>query len=63
MISPIDLTKIGYPRYEPPKYSKWRVHIAPSSGLTITPLQGEEPCWFHRQMQQLFFGFKWEKVD
>lgn len=20
------------------------------------------PCWFHRKMQELVFGFKWEKV-
>jgi hypothetical protein len=25
--------------------------------------EGNEPNWFHRKMQELCFGFKWEKID
>ena len=39
---------------EPPKYSLW---ITEEFVLSLH----KQPNWFHRQMQKLFFGFKWEK--
>jgi hypothetical protein len=44
-----------------PKYSKWKVKIAGS--LVLVPLEGKEPNAFHRLMQRLILGFKWEKSE
>ena len=31
------------------------------TGIIFTPKKGEEPNWFWRKMQYLFFGCKWIK--
>jgi hypothetical protein len=41
-----------------PKPSDWEMRVC---NVTYVPPQGEEPCWFHRKMQELCFGFKWRK--
>jgi hypothetical protein len=46
-----------------PEYSEWHcVFFGRSQGMTYRPLKGEEPCWFHRKMQALILGHKWERV-
>lgn len=44
----------------PPKYS-YHLHITPSFIINI--VEGREPNWFHRWMQKICFGFRWEKID
>lgn len=45
-----------------PKLSKWQCHFTEGPyGLTLTVIEGKEPNWFHRKMQELCFGFKWRK--
>ena len=45
-----------------PKSSDWQCHLFGSErGIVYTPLEGKEPNWFHRKMQELCFGFKWRK--
>lgn len=39
-----------------PKRSKYSMQCG---SVIWVPLAGEEPNWFHRKMQQLFFGFRW----
>jgi len=41
--------------------SEWRVEIGGQHGLSVYLLKGQEPCWFHRKMQELLLGFKWRK--
>jgi hypothetical protein len=43
-----------------PKY-KWKCQILKNSWWMVE--EGNEPNWFHRKMQELCFGFKWEKID
>lgn len=31
-------------------------------GLSINIVEGKEPNWFHRWMQRICFGFRWEKI-
>ena len=46
-----------------PKQSDWQCHLFGSErGLVYTPLEGKEPNWFHRKMQELILGFKWRKI-
>ena len=45
-----------------PKFSNWICHINGGT-LRVRPLEGKEPNWFHRKMQHLILGFKWEKID
>lgn len=49
-----------YAEYDPPKPSGWRVWYLP--GCFYQPLEGEVPNRFHRFMQRVCFGFKWERV-
>lgn len=41
-----------------PKNSDWQCKVC---GVNYIPKAGDEPNWFHRQMQWLAFGFKWSK--
>lgn len=43
-----------------PKYA-WKCEIHKGTHWMVE--EGKEPNWFHRKMQQLCFGFKWEKID
>ena len=50
-----------------PKRSDWQCylfgdadHPGPGS-VVLVPVEGNEPNWFHRKMQELCFGFKWRK--
>lgn len=45
---------------EQPK-PKWQVRIGGSDGLCI--MSQKAPNRFQRKMQEMVFGFKWEKVD
>lgn len=47
--------------YTPPELSPWQVTVA--DRLTLRPRKGREPCAFHRLMQRVILGFKWEKCD
>lgn len=40
--------------------SDWQMR---HGGVIYRPFKGDEPNWFHRKMQQLCFGFKWERVS
>lgn len=44
--------------------SEWKCYLngygTPSHTVFI-PVKGNHPNWFHRLMQELCFGFKWEK--
>lgn len=42
-----------------PEYSDWTCRVSP--GVIYRPEKGREPNWFHRKMQYLVFGFKWER--
>lgn len=42
-----------------PKYT-WRCHLLTNTYWNVE--EGKEPNWFHRKMQQLCFGIKWEKL-
>lgn len=48
-----------------PKLSDWECWLVGEPGkpwgTKLIPTQGTEPCWFHRKMQELCFGFKWRK--
>ena len=46
--------------FKTPKYT-WKCQIHPGTHWMVE--EGKEPNWFHRKMQQLCFGFKWEKID
>lgn len=43
-----------------PKYS-WKCCIHPGTYWHVE--EGKQPNWFHRKMQSICFGFKWEKID
>lgn len=49
-----------YVMFKMPEKSEWRCHLV--SGVIFTPDKGNEPNRFHRWMQRLAFGIKWEKV-
>jgi len=40
-----------------PKDNGWRCQIM--EGVLWQPPNGNAPNWFHRKMQELFFGVKW----
>lgn len=47
-----------------PEKSPWRCHLFGSKdcgGIVWMPNRGEEPNWFWRKMQFLFFGNRWIK--
>ena len=43
-----------------PKYT-WRCRLIHGTWWMVE--EGKQPNWFHRKMQELCFGFKWEKYD
>ena len=43
-----------------PKYT-WKCKVL--KNVTWMVEDGNEPNWFHRKMQELCFGFKWEKIN
>lgn len=43
-----------------PKPSDWECRLL--NDTVYRPNKGSEPCWFHRKMQELCFGFRWVKV-
>lgn len=45
---------------KPPKY-RWRIRLTHNTYWQVE--EGKEPNWFHRKMQELCFGVKWEKVN
>ena len=47
------------------KYSKWECYLSGTNtdGICFCPVEGNHPNWFHRLMQRLILGFKWEKRD
>ncbi len=50
------------PPLNPPK-SKWQCFLFGSgkNGISLRPLEGQEPNWFHRKMQYLILGNEWVK--
>jgi hypothetical protein len=50
-----------------PKRSDWQCYLfgdadRPGPGaIVFTPIEGNEPNWFHRKMQRLCFGIQWRK--
>lgn len=53
--------KTKAPELKLPEYSEWTCQLFGGGGWNWTPLKGNEPNWFWRWMQYLFFGNKWEK--
>lgn len=45
---------------QPPELSDWVCWIG--GVISFVPPMDKTPNWFHRQMQQLVFGFRWEKT-
>jgi len=45
-----------------PKSAGWQAKLTPGGYVTFRPTEGNVPCWFHRQMQRLCFGFVWKRV-
>ncbi len=43
---------------ENPEASEWTLHVA---DIQYNPGKNKEPNWFHRKMQHLILGFRWEK--
>jgi hypothetical protein len=42
--------------------SEWKCDaFGLDDGVRIYVSEGKQPCWFHRKMQQIFFGNKWSK--
>jgi hypothetical protein len=52
-----------------PKASKWHCYLfgdadRPGPGsVVLVPVEGNEPNWFHRKMQELCFGIQWRKKN
>jgi hypothetical protein len=51
----IELMTVKTPAYP------WKCTLV--SGTYLSVQEGQQPNWFHRKMQQLCFGFKWEKIN
>jgi hypothetical protein len=48
---------------DPPELSEWLLWLIGDGSCTaIRPKKGDEPNWFHRWMQRVAFGFRWERV-
>jgi hypothetical protein len=46
------------------KASPWRCYLFGSDrGVIFHPSKGQEPNAFHRLMQRLILGFRWEKAN
>jgi len=43
------------------KFSNWKCHVFGAKDIVWLPNEGDEPNWFWRRMQYLFFGNKWVK--
>jgi hypothetical protein len=43
-----------------PKYA-WKCELMKGTWWMVE--EGKQPNRFHRKMQELCFGFKWEKID
>ena len=43
-----------------PKYG-WKCQLMEGTFWQVE--EGKQPNWFHRKMQSICFGFKWEKID
>ena len=43
-----------------PKYA-WKCELMKGTWWMVE--EGKQPNWFHRKMQELCFGFKWEKIN
>lgn len=51
-------------QYRPPEKPGWRCDVFKDDYSMIIRLKkGLEPNWFHRKMQELIFGVKWEKTN
>lgn len=46
--------------FSQPKYG-WRVKLTDNTYCMVE--EGKQPNVFHRKMQELFFGIKWERVN
>jgi len=44
-----------------PEDNGWRCQLMDE--VIWTPPKGNAPNWFRRKMQELFFGFKWFKLN
>jgi hypothetical protein len=40
---------------------QWKVQL--NSRFAIYFQDGSQPCAFHRWMQRMLFGFKWERME
>jgi hypothetical protein len=47
--------------FEVTEASDWQCRL--TDNLVLRPNKGGEPNWFHRWMQRLAFGFRWERVN
>jgi hypothetical protein len=43
-----------------PPYYAWRCHLIP--GVVYQLAEGKQPNAFHRLMQRLCFGVRWERI-
>lgn len=48
---------------KPPEQSEWEALLTPDGKMKFIPYKGGHPNWFHRKMQQLCFGIRWQKRD
>ena len=48
-----------YGGFTTPELSDWTAHLG---SLHYTPLAGQEPNAFHRMMQRLVLGIRWERT-
>jgi hypothetical protein len=61
-MSESELEKLGGFRIVNNPVMKWK--WAPTGDFFQCSVLGEKaPCWFHRLMQRLFFGFRYERID
>lgn len=45
---------------QPAKYD-YAITLA-GGAISIPVVSGQEPCWLHRKLQELVFGFKWKRL-
>lgn len=50
---------------ECPKLGDWQLHVFPKTPelMKFIPKENGAPNWFHRKMQEIFFGVKWVKRE
>lgn len=51
---------VGGSVFTVPKYA-WKLTVG--DGFNLFYYEGKQPNRFHRWMQKVFLGFKWEKID